>query len=238
MLIFRKRSEGGTQQIEENVKRSFAGVRQDIQTAWQWIQYLQTENAELRHSLDGNTAALQQLPTTEIIREEIQTAVQSVDVSAEVLDRLRHMEHRVDRLAKLDQKVEVIAEHQNDVFSRLRALHSQVQDIGNYRRQDVIPRTVPARTIGNTQLQEKAAKIAARNSKEMIKNSILKLIRLHGKISGIALRESIVSEQGLCSKSSFYRLLEEMEDTDDITVVQDGKEKTYFWGSPDIKKQI
>ena len=38
----------------------------------------------------------------------------------------------------------------------------------------------------------------------------------------------IVEEQGLCSKSSFYRLLEEIEQEPDIGVIKEGKEKHYI----------
>jgi len=223
--------------LEENIKTSFAGVRSDTDTLWQWVQYLQSQNDEMRRSLDDNTAAVKQLPTAEIVRQEVQEAIDKSDVFSQLMDRIRHVEHRVDRLAHVEQRISVIEGSQKDVFSRLKELHSHVSEVGNLRRQNVIPRTVsgPSQTI--TPLQEKAVKLAARNSKELIKQSIRKLIRLHGKISGVALRESIVSEQGLCSKSSFYRILEEMEDTDDITVSQDGKEKTYFWGSSSITRQ-
>ena len=42
------------------------------------------------------------------------------------------------------------------------------------------------------------------------------------------MKEIIVEEQALCSKSTFYRLLEEIEKIDDIEVVWEGKEKIFF----------
>jgi hypothetical protein len=44
----------------------------------------------------------------------------------------------------------------------------------------------------------------------------------------------IVEEQGLASKSSFYRLIEELEDEGQATVISDGKEKVLTAG--DVKK--
>ena len=41
------------------------------------------------------------------------------------------------------------------------------------------------------------------------------------------LKEIVVDEQNLCSKSSFYRLLEEIEQLDDVGVIKHGKEKHY-----------
>ena len=38
----------------------------------------------------------------------------------------------------------------------------------------------------------------------------------------------VVEEQGLCSKSSFYRLLDEIEEEPEIGVMKKGKEKHYI----------
>ena len=103
-------------------------------------------------------------------------------------------------------------------------------------RQTHVPRTVSETQIGKTALQEKVIRLAVRNSKDVIKESIFKLIRMHGQVSGVSLRDSIVNEQGLCSKSSFYRLLEELEQSSEITVVDEGKEKRYLWGGIRAKK--
>jgi Fe2+ or Zn2+ uptake regulation protein len=77
-------------------------------------------------------------------------------------------------------------------------------------------------------LKEKMLKHIARNSKDYIRNTILSLIRRYEKISGFKLKEIIVEEQGLCSKSSFYRILEELEKEKGIDVVKEGKEKVFF----------
>jgi len=39
----------------------------------------------------------------------------------------------------------------------------------------------------------------------------------------------VVIEQGLCSKSSFYRILEEMELLEEIEVARRGKENFYLY---------
>lgn len=54
------------------------------------------------------------------------------------------------------------------------------------------------------------------------------MIHKYEKISAHQLREMIVEEQGLCSKSSFYRILEEIEELSDISTVWQGKEKSYL----------
>ena len=47
-------------------------------------------------------------------------------------------------------------------------------------------------------------------------------------ISSLKLREIVVDEQGLCSKSSFYRILTEIEESDHVDVVRQGNEKLYL----------
>ena len=46
--------------------------------------------------------------------------------------------------------------------------------------------------------------------------------------AALQLKEIVVEEQALCSKSSFYRLLEEIEQEPEIGVVKKGKEKHYI----------
>ena len=67
----------------------------------------------------------------------------------------------------------------------------------------------------------------ARNSKEYIKNLVLSLVHKYTRMGALQLREIIVEEQGLCSKSSFYRILEEMESENSLQVVSDGKHTIY-----------
>jgi len=77
-------------------------------------------------------------------------------------------------------------------------------------------------------IRERIVKRLTRNSKEYIKSVILSYIRKYEKISALQLKEIVVDEQNFCSKSSFYRLLEEIEELDDIGVIKQGKEKHYI----------
>jgi len=78
-------------------------------------------------------------------------------------------------------------------------------------------------------LKEKIFKKVTRHSKEYVKSMLVSLIKKYDKISGLNLREIVVEEQGIVSKSSFYRLLTEIEEDEGVHVVQEGKEKHYFW---------
>jgi len=227
------------QQLEQNTKQSFASVRADTQNVYDWLNFLYRQNQELQQSIDAQNALLQRTMTPEQVRHIIDSHYSFEPI----LERVRAMENRIENIARLSGTVGNIERQQHDVFEQLKKLHSQVETLGNDRRQTHISRepgnvgNVTEPRLGTTSaLAEKMVKMAVRNSKDMIKQSILNLIRMHGQVSGVALRESIVVEQGLCSKSSFYRMLEELEDSDEITVVDEGKEKRYFWSAARAKK--
>jgi len=76
-------------------------------------------------------------------------------------------------------------------------------------------------------MKEKIVKRLTRNSKEYVKSVIISYIRKYERISALQLKDIIVEEQNLCSKSSFYRLLEEVEGIDELGVIKQGKEKHY-----------
>ena len=78
-------------------------------------------------------------------------------------------------------------------------------------------------------IREKVVKRVTKNSKEYVKSLILSYIRKYGQISSLQLKEMIVQDQGLCSKSSFYRLLEELEELDEIGTAKQGKQKYYLY---------
>lgn len=83
--------------------------------------------------------------------------------------------------------------------------------------------------------KEKLIKNIEKNSKIHVKHVIKNTIAKYGQISALQLREMIVDEQGLCSKSTFYRILEELENDENISVIQDKKEKKLVHNSVKFK---
>jgi len=78
-------------------------------------------------------------------------------------------------------------------------------------------------------VREKIVKRLTKNSKEYIKSLLVSYIRKYGQIGALQLKDMVVIEQGLCSKSSFYRILEEMELLEEIEVARRGKENFYLY---------
>ena len=75
---------------------------------------------------------------------------------------------------------------------------------------------------------KKVAKKVAKNSKEYVQQIMFEFIHKYGKISGLQLREMLVDEQKLCTRSTFYRLLGELEESEKIGSIREIKEKIYF----------
>ena len=94
-----------------------------------------------------------------------------------------------------------------------------------HARIDALEAQKPERKIA---LKERLLRKISKNSKEYIKSVILGTIKKYGRISGPQLKEIVVEEQGICSKSSFYRLLTEIEQEHELASFTEGKEKTYF----------
>ncbi len=113
-----------------------------------------------------------------------------------------------------DDKIDYLTSQVSE--ERIRRIVKEVLEA--YKLQPVERKTISTRII----------KTIKRQSKDYLRHSILSLIQKYGKITALQLRDIIVEEQALCSKSTFYRILEQIEDTDEITVIKKGKEKQYL----------
>jgi hypothetical protein len=140
----------------------------------------------------------------------------------------KHKQHD-ERLAKIEQQLTYMPKSHDEIkqiidyYYGTEHLQSKIQDLSH--RMDTLEhrKTEPRPT-----LKEKLARKITRNSKDYVKSVILGLIRKYGRITAPQLKEILVEEQGLCSKSSFYRLLTEIEQEDQIETLQAGKEKVYL----------
>ncbi|MBD3361634.1 hypothetical protein GF358_02460 [Candidatus Woesearchaeota archaeon] len=215
MVFFLKRVNKRIDQLDQNLKDSFEHVRKDNENLYAWIRYLneQSENQaqellrtaqkidshESRIAMQNRVIHDLKLELTQVpkSREEVKKMVDEVCSFEPILDRIRRVESRVENLE----------------FKRKEAPKPA-------------PKVIPAEPRQSA-LKERVLRRIARNSKDYIKSVITGIIRKYGKISALQLREMIVDEQGLCSKSSFYRILEELEQENVMNLVSRGKEKLY-----------
>ena len=185
--------------LHSAVSLSFSRVRDDTSRIFQWLDYLNTQNLEQQKTINSLRRDLSFVPKSSADVKRVIDSYYSFDA---MLKRLEQME---EKLYSIEQKRLEISTHQ-----------PQTTD---YR---------PQTTDTHSQLQRKMIKKITRNSKNYIKSTITSLVSKYDKISALDLREIIVEEQNLCSKSSFYRILEELEQEQTLTVVAEVKEKTYF----------
>jgi len=194
-------------QMDHTIYNSFGNVKRDMDSIFQWLDYLYHQNqeqedqiAQLQHELRHTRAQLRYMPKT---REEIKHLIDSHYSFEPVLERIKRLAERVDELAQ----------QQKPLVQEVSSIGKKVEGLGEKKET----------------VKEKLVKKLTRNSKRYVKNIILSMIQKYERIPALQLRDIIVEEQGLCSKSSFYRLLAELEQEDFVDVLQDGKEKIYLF---------
>ena len=108
-------------------------------------------------------------------------------------------------------------------------LHSKIDEI--HRRLDMLEQKQGQKVVEakKYEARERLIKRVVKNSKDYVISVMLSMLQRYGKIRASQLKEIVVDEQGLCSKSSFYRLLSELENDDRIGFLSHGKEKIYLY---------
>ena len=204
------------QQINEILKRSFANVKRDTANIFQWLNHFYKKSMEQEQTIKQLQLELSYMPKT---REEIRRIIDDYYSFEGIMARIRELNNKVDELVQRQSiqvekytpqpvQVEVPKELKIDLFSIEKRLEKLEQK--------------------KISIKEKMMGRLTRNSREYIKSVILSYIKKYEKISALHLKEIVVDEQNFCSKSTFYRLLEEIEKFDDIGFVKHGKEKHYI----------
>ena len=219
-------------EAEQDVRSTVEHMRLDQANLAHWVAYLHQENKNLRQRIEWKPAGLTEAQVVTIVEKHA-----AFDL---ILSRIRGIEERIgsmgisaQRIHALEQQVEHKVEHhlassREEVLSQLRVIADRV---GKLEERSLQPAPQPIQTVqaepAFSKLQTRLLKRIAKHPKHVVKSAILTLIQKYGRIQGTELREMVVEEQQLCSKSSFYRLLEELEKEGAIEVLGDGKEKTY-----------
>ena len=145
----------------------------------------------------------------------------------------KHQEHD-ERLAKIEQQLHLIPKSHQEIKQIIDYYYSYEHILHKMNelsaRLSVVEQQKLEKTIGG---RERLVKKVTKNSKDYVKTVITSLIKKYNRISASQLREILVEEQGLCSKSSFYRLLAELEEDSEVYSMPAGKEKIYW-----VKTQV
>ena len=200
-------------QITEIIKRSFTNVKNDTTNIFQWLNYFQKKFNEQERLIKQLQMDMSYMPRT---REEIRRIIDDYYSFENIMAKIRDLNYKVEEFLKKSVKV--------DIPQVMQLAPSQLQsDMANIgKRLERLEQKKPS-------IREKIIKRLTRNSKEYVKSIIISYIKKYEKISALQLKEIMVDEQNFCSKSSFYRLLEEIEQMDDIGVVKQGKEKHFLY---------
>lgn len=198
--------------INELLKRSFGNVKRDTANIFQWLQYLYQKNLEQEQLIQRMQVEISYMPKT---REEIRRIIDDYYSFENIMSKLRELNLRVEELSKArpgEQQIVVQKELLQPVGSGLSVIERRLEKLEQKK----------------ASIREKIVKRITRNSKEYVKSVMLSYIKKYEKISAMQLKEMVVDEQNFCSKSSFYRLLEEIEHLEDIGVIKHGREKHYI----------
>ena len=210
MLWKKDNTEKRLGQINNILKKSFSNVKKDTTNIFQWLNYFYKRSMEQEMMLRQLQAELSYVPKT---REEIRKIIEDYYSFEEIMDKIRDLNEKVDELSKK----QIIKEYTPQ------PVHKELQPDISY-----IERRLERLEQKKLSIREKIMKRLTKNSKEYIKGIIISYIKKYERVSALQLKEIVVDEQNFCSKSSFYRLLEEIEELDDIGVVKQGKEKQYI----------
>lgn len=203
------------EEVERSVAQSFSKVRQDTGNLYQWVQYLSRQND---HLTEQNRALKRLVEEQKFALNELKVTVQHLPrTPAEIKELVEthvNLDPMLDRIRRIEKKIELLEAH------RQRPLATETPSVS-------APQSTVKQAEPKAALREKLMRKIARNSKEYIKRLILGLVHKYGKVAAVQLREIVVEEQGLTSKSSFYRILKEMEDEGALEVVSQGKHTVY-----------
>ncbi|MBW2978880.1 hypothetical protein KY304_02090 [Candidatus Woesearchaeota archaeon] len=198
MVFFLKKVHNRIDQLEQNLRNSFERVKQENQNLYAWIKYLNEQS--------------------QITQEEL---VRKSEIISENQHKIRDKEFSEEKVKQIFEDADCF----NSVIKRITNIENRIEKLEEKR---VIEKTKEFEPVKQTSaLKEKVLKRIARNSKDYIKSVVKGIIKKYGKVSALQLREIVVDEQGLCSKSSFYRILEELEAEKIMNLISRGKEKLY-----------
>lgn len=195
--------------MNEVLKKSFANVKRDTANIFQWLNYLYRKNLEQERLVRQLQTELSYMPKT---REDIR----------KIVDDYYSFESLMGRIRELGIKVEELSQKQPVVERVIQQAPRETIDFSH------IEKRLERLEQKKISIKEKIIQRLTRNSKEYVKSIMLSYIRKYERVSALQLKDIVVEEQRLCSKSSFYRLLEELEQLEEVGVIKQGKEKHYM----------
>lgn len=201
-------------QMHYLLAKSFANVKRDTQNIFQWLNFLYQKNLHQEQKIKQLELELSYIPKKP---EDIKR----------IIDSYYSFDNITERIKILNNKIELISVRESAYIQQPFPESQNLKQIEH--RLDQLEEQKKAT------IREKVIQRVTRNSKEYVKSLILSYIRKYNQIGALQLKDMIVNDQALCSKSSFYRLLDEIESIGEVSVIKKGKQKYYLFKQ--IKEQ-
>lgn len=239
--------------LHHTLQNSFQGVKGDISKIFEWLNYLYNKtiqqekfihniqkqiiyvpksSEELRQLMDSYYSITPLENKVDRLNSKVDSLYQSQRTVLSLKYQIEHIQARIETLSKSSSVNHLIPQIER-INAKIEELNEEQKTLKNSIEQQQIEKPDP--NVPPILLKEKLIRKIARSSKEHIKTIIRTLIMKYGKISALQLRDILVEEQGICSKSTFYRILEELEQDHDISVIHEKKEKKYVYDTLKVK---
>lgn len=229
-----KRKTKEVDNLQSTVVESFEHVRKDVHNIHEWLRFLHQQNLFQQQVINDLKDKLGQVEHKPDVKTQVHKSIDTHPKFDILHTRLAMLEEKLGNIvttASNKEDVDVLIKQVKDLEEKLdKASVPQVprQPINPIPTQQFSQRIAPQMPMmRHSALTAKVAKSVSKHSKEYIKQAIAGMINKYDSISGLQLREMLVDEQQLCSRSTFYRLLGELEMESGIGCTPNGKEKIY-----------
>lgn len=213
-MFWRSRVEDRLERMSQLLQRSFSNVKNDTTSLFQWVQYLNRKNQEQESMIRRLAEELSAMPKSP---EQIKKIVDSYYSYEGLLSHIQRLNSRVDELLQRQQH------NPQRIQQETIVVRQEVKEISELKDR------LEKLETKKMSLKERLLKRLTKNSKDYVKSAIISYIKRYESIPALQLKEMVVDDQALCSKSSFYRILEEIEEMSEIGTIKKGKEKHYFY---------
>ncbi|MBL7055581.1 hypothetical protein ISS07_01570 [Candidatus Woesearchaeota archaeon] len=205
--LLRSKTDKKISNLHRLLERSFLNVKKDTQNIFQWLNFLYQKNMQQENTIKQLQLELSYIPKRP---EDIRKIIDSHYSFDNMMERIKMLNERMDTMHVKPSQTTQSAEKPRELYE----LEKRLSTLEEQRKATI---------------RDKVVKRVTRNSKDYVKNLIFSYIRKYGQISSLQLKEMVVIDQGLCSKSSFYRILEELEEQAEVSIARRGKQKYYLY---------
>ena len=212
-------------EFDQKLSTSFDLVKKEVGDIKQWLQVVYDRQNQNDLTFQDMNVRLDLTISKQETKDLIDWYYAQVSND---LDTLKKSQQDVFyRLQELGNRIKPIEQYPQEISREIRVLREslRVKQVQEPVRLVQIP---PPIAHPHSNLADKLVRGIAKKSKEYIKNYLLQLCKKYDKINALTLREMVVEDQKITSKSSFYRLIQELEEEGLLKIVVDKKEKIIY----------